>query len=103
MAADMAEFKTPAVYVREIPGLTNSVVEVETAVPAFIGYTEVAAQGPNSLHKLPFRIASMFEFVNYFGKEPPTQFDIGDAPVWDLRTSSDAPQNASRFTFVEPG
>ena len=56
----MAEFKTPAVYVQEIPSFTNSVVEVETAVPAFIGYTQMAEQGPKNLKgvRLEYRACS---------------------------------------------
>ena len=37
MAAPM---KTPGVYIVEKSAFPNSVVEVATAVPAFIGYTE---------------------------------------------------------------
>jgi len=37
-------FKTPGVYVQEISLFPPSVAEVETAVPAFIGYTEKAAK-----------------------------------------------------------
>ena len=35
-------FKTPGVYVVEIPLLPPSVAQVETAIPAFIGYTQKA-------------------------------------------------------------
>lgn len=42
----------------------------------------------------------MFEYLNYFGGPPPTQFDIGS----DLRTASLASINGvSTFTFAEPG
>ncbi len=36
----MAEYKTPGVYIEEIPKLPPSIASVETAIPAFIGYTE---------------------------------------------------------------
>jgi len=36
-------YKTPGVYVEEIAKFPPSVAQVETAIPAFIGYT---AQGP---------------------------------------------------------
>lgn len=98
----MVEFKTPAVYVQEIPGFTNSVVEVETAVPAFIGYTEFAAQGAKSLRDVPFRISSMFEYQTFFGGAPKTQFDIADQSVFDLRTANVAPTNTSSFVLTEP-
>ena len=35
-------FKTPGVYVEEISTFPPSVAQVETAIPAFIGYTEKA-------------------------------------------------------------
>jgi uncharacterized protein len=38
----MAEYKTPGVYIEEIPHLPPSIASVETAIPAFIGYTEKA-------------------------------------------------------------
>ena len=34
-------YKTPGVFVEEIPKLPPSVAQVETALPAFIGYTEI--------------------------------------------------------------
>lgn len=38
----MADFKTPGVYIQEIPVFPPSVAQVETAIPVFIGYTEKA-------------------------------------------------------------
>ena len=37
-------YKTPGVYVEEITKLPPSVAEVDTAVPAFVGYTEFGRQ-----------------------------------------------------------
>ena len=37
----MATFKTPGVYVQEVPSFPPSVAAVSTAIPAFLGYTEV--------------------------------------------------------------
>ena len=39
----MGQYKTPGVYIVEKNAFPNSVVEVATAVPAFIGYTEKAS------------------------------------------------------------
>lgn len=44
---------TPGVYIQEQNAFPNSVVEVATAVPAFIGYTEKATRGGKSLHNVP--------------------------------------------------
>ena len=45
----MGKYKTPGVYIVEKNAFPNSVVEVETAVPAFIGYTENAKNGTEDL------------------------------------------------------
>ena len=61
--------KTPGVYVNEIPSFPPSIAQVATAIPAFIGYTQIAKdlQG-NSLTNKPTRITSMLEYELYFGK-----------------------------------
>jgi phage tail sheath protein FI len=41
----MAAKKTPGVYIVEKNAFPNSVVEVPTAIPAFIGITEKAING----------------------------------------------------------
>jgi len=64
-------YKTPGVYVEEISKLPPSVAEVDTAVPAFIGYTQIAKRyADNDLKKVPTRIRSLLEFEQYFGKGP---------------------------------
>ncbi len=55
-------YKTPGVYVEEISKFPPSVAQVETAIPAFIGYTE---KGPKNE---PTRISSMLEYETLFGK-----------------------------------
>lgn len=61
----MATYKTPGVYVVEIASLPPSVAEVETAIPAFIGYTE---KGPAND---PIKITSMVEYQLNFGSAEP--------------------------------
>ena len=68
--------KTPGVYVVEKDAFPNSVVEVATAVPAFVGYTEFADDKGKSLNGRPWRISSMAEFIGYFGGPPPEKFKI---------------------------
>jgi uncharacterized protein len=64
----MATYKTPDVYVEEISIFPPSVAEVETAIPAFIGYTEKADKtGTNDLNLKPTRISSMLDYVTHFG------------------------------------
>lgn len=60
-------FKTPGVYIKEIPTLPPSVAEVETAIPAFIGYTEKATFNGKDLTLQPLRITSLLEYEQLFG------------------------------------
>ena len=64
----MADYKRPGVYVEEIPTLPASVAQVETAIPAFIGYTENAEKNGEDLTLKPTRITSLLEYEQYFGK-----------------------------------
>ncbi len=60
--------KTPGVYVEEIPKLPPSIAQVETAIPAFIGYTEIAVDSRGlPLLNEPKRITSLLEYERFFG------------------------------------
>lgn len=60
-------YKTPGVYIEEISLFPPSVAEVETAVPAFIGYTEKAEKRGQPLKNIPTKISSLLEYMEYFG------------------------------------
>jgi phage tail sheath protein FI len=65
----MRDYKTPGVYVEEIPKLPPSIASVETAIPGFIGYTEKAQwKEPDDLKNKPWRVSSLLEYEQYFGK-----------------------------------
>lgn len=64
------QYKTPGVYVEEIPKFPPSVAAVETAIPAFIGYTEKALRGGESLTNKPTRIESIADYEAWFGSAP---------------------------------
>lgn len=65
----MPDYKTPGVYIEEIPKLPPSVAQVETAIPAFIGYTQKAVDRNNaSLTNSPTRITSLLEYETFFGR-----------------------------------
>ncbi|MBD2199384.1 MULTISPECIES: phage tail sheath family protein [Calothrix] len=68
-------YKTPGVYIEEISKFPPSVAQVETAIPAFIGYTEIAKYGVENFHAdtsnpviRPIRITSLLEYEQFFGK-----------------------------------
>jgi uncharacterized protein len=58
---------TPGVYIQEIPVIPSSIVSVPTAVPVFVGYTQMAMQGTKNLNLVPYQIESLLEYVQYFG------------------------------------
>ena len=65
----MATYRTPGVYIEEIALFPPSVAQVETAIPAFIGYTQKAIDNDStSLTNKPTRITSILEYETYFGK-----------------------------------
>ena len=72
----MAEFKTPGVYIKEQNAFGNSIVEAETAIPVFIGLTEKALKGTESLLERPVRISSMAEYEKYFGGPNVHEFTV---------------------------
>lgn len=76
----MEEYKTPGVYIEEIPHLPPSIASVETAIPAFIGYTEKAQwKEAGDLLNTPWRIKSLLEYEQYFGFQNPEAQSISVA------------------------
>lgn len=69
-----SNFRSPGVYIEEIAGLPPSVAQVETAIPAFIGYTPRADFRGSSRYGQAMRIASWMEFVEIYGPAEPGDF-----------------------------
>jgi len=64
----MANYRSPGVYVEEISLLPPSIAEVESAVPAFVGYTEKAKmRNDDDLLNVPTPISSWSDFIQYYG------------------------------------
>jgi len=87
--------KTPGVYIVEKNAFPPSVVEVATAVPAFIGYTEFALNGGNTLKGKPWRISSMSEYARYFGGAPTPAFKLEDLTDAAAGAGGDAPDKTA--------
>ncbi len=68
----MSTYNTPGVYVEEISNLAPSVVQVATAVPAFIGYTE---KGYNK-NPVAIRIDTLLDYTNLFGGPNLSSFSV---------------------------
>ena len=67
MAATLA---TPGVYIEEKSSFGSSVVPVQTAIPAFVGYTEKASRGSKDLTNIPTKISSLGQYEELFGGAP---------------------------------
>ena len=61
-------YKTPGVFIEEIPKFPPSIAAVETAIPAFVGYTAKAEKNGDPLTGKPTKISSLLEFGTYFGE-----------------------------------
>jgi uncharacterized protein len=90
----MGQMKTPGVYIVEKNAFPNSVVQVPTAVPVFIGHTEKAENGAKSLTNKPWKITSMVEYFNYFGGPPTPLFKMIEKQPASTKPASQ-PANAS--------
>jgi phage tail sheath protein FI len=81
----MAPYNTPGVYVEEISTLPPSVAEVSTAIPAFLGYTELG------ITKIA-RVSTLLEYEELFGKPHPSSFTV----------TRDATDQVTTVTRTEP-
>ncbi|NIG53830.1 phage tail sheath family protein [Chitinophaga sp. Cy-1792] len=69
---NLTTVKTPGVYIDEVPKFPPSIAAVETAIPAFIGYTQFAQNlSPDDLKYKPTKISSLADFELYFGIAAP--------------------------------
>ena len=98
-------YKTPGVYVEEIAKFPPSVAQVETAIPAFIGYTEKADKKiSDDLNLIPFRITSLLEYETYFGGANPETgitVNINDVKVnGTTKRSISVPQPTEKSPFL---
>jgi uncharacterized protein len=86
-------YKTPGVYVEEIPKFPPSVAEVETAIPVFVGFTEKADRIiEGDLFKKPFRISSFLEYESYFGEPLYQAINVTVSPDGEpVRAVADSP------------
>lgn len=93
----MNDYKTPNVYIEEIPNFAPSVVAGATAVPAFIGYTERAGNKIGTSYEYnnkPVRITSMVEYENIFGTAYYPQdlltFKLSESNSYEVKTEQSA-------------
>jgi len=67
----VAPYITPDEYTEESTSASVAIAEVSTAIPAFIGYTEIAKKlDDDGLTPTPLKITSLSEFEKHFGSPP---------------------------------
>ncbi|RFN58482.1 phage tail sheath family protein [Marixanthomonas ophiurae] len=60
-------YKRPIIQVRNVSYTPSYIAQVETAIPAFIGYTKKAKKNDQDLTITPTKISSLNEYENFFG------------------------------------
>jgi hypothetical protein len=108
------QYKTPGVYISEPDSFPPAIVGVETAVPAFIGYTEFATERGKDLNLTPTRISSFAEYIAKFGgpyqeryylrEVPPAPADGHPAPSPDtLVATVSLHDGGAKYQLMEDG
>ncbi|MEW6678434.1 MAG: phage tail sheath C-terminal domain-containing protein [Pseudomonadota bacterium] len=77
----MPTYIAPGVYVQEVSVVPPTVEDAETALPAFIGYTQKAGKDLELLLK-PTRVSSVAEYEAHFGPSAPVPvaLTVADTP-----------------------
>lgn len=96
----MPDYTTPGVYIEEISTLPASVAAVATAIPAFIGHTEIAEKGDEDLTDVPTRITSMLDYSQYFGGSNPEELQVEVTDTLE-KTTGDDPLLSDRVITVQ--
>lgn len=93
---------TPGVYIEEISTLPASVASVETAIPAFIGHTDLAEKNGEDVRGVPTRITNMLEFEGIFGLGNPETFTITVVDTYDAAKGSGEKLSSRKITAAPP-
>lgn len=79
----MAKYKTPGIYEEEISQFPPVITSINSAVPAFAGYTANTSTNSNSLQFTAIKIHSLIEFEQTFGLS--SSFHIADITSMSVR------------------
>ena len=83
--------KTPGVYITELDAFPPSIVGVQTAVPAFIGYTEKAQVNGKPVFLKPIKIGSLADYEAIFGGRY--------KPIYEIEQADQASIDANKYDF----
>lgn len=92
----MRTLSTPGVYSDAMGAFPSAVQPVQTAVPAFIGYTPRAEYQGKSYYNQPFYIKSFAEYLEVFGLSAPAQ---QYSPQYYLAEQTSALEGESSITI----
>ena len=98
-----APYTTPGVYIVEKNAFPNSVVQVETALPAFIGFTQKATYSGKDLTNVPTRVDSLKQFEDYFGTGFVQRFKLVDATTAAAPTTNPLVADSRLNLLANPG
>lgn len=80
--------RTPGVYVTELSAFPPSIVGIETAVPAFVGYTETAVVSGKQVYNKPIKITCLADYTAVFGGGFKPQYKLATVTpptAWDFQ------------------
>jgi uncharacterized protein len=91
------DYKTPGVFVEEAALFPPSVAAVDTAIPAFIGHTQLTTDpAGKTLINRPVRISSLLEFTGIFGGAyNPATYTIRLGPAPDFTITRVTPSSVA--------
>lgn len=95
MAPTTRNPRTPGVYITELDAFPPSIVGVQTAVPAFIGYTQRAEISGEPAYGKAIKLGSLVDFEAVFGG--------GYKPLYHLAEATTADVDADKFDFSVTG
>jgi uncharacterized protein len=97
------DYKTPGVFVEEVALFPPSVAAVATAIPAFVGHTQLTAEpSGKTLINRPIRITSLLEYTALYGGgyNPATYtVQLGPAPTFTILNIT--PANNRKFYLYD--
>src|SRR6185436_13463932 len=97
------DYKTPGVYVEEVALFPPSVAPVATAIPAFIGHTQLTSDAEGlTLINRPVRLTSLIEFTELFGggyNPPGYTVQLSPAPAFTILKIT--PANNRKFYLFD--
>uniref|UniRef100_UPI004048E574 phage tail sheath family protein n=2 Tax=Roseivirga sp. TaxID=1964215 RepID=UPI004048E574 len=94
--------QTPGVYIDEVNAFPNGVVQVATAVPAFVGYTPKASYQGKTYLNIPVKISSFQDFRAFFMlPDPPAPAPpaIQYQPQYYVQAQSKKPTKGTCYNF----